>query len=227
LSVGCRALTEKNRARLRQFDDPDNVAALLGLPHKLIGIANRKRNPRAGALLAQIAAAIEILTMAPIRLDNLRCLDIGQNLVRPSRRSKELHVVFPASDVKNRQPLDYPLPVPSAALIERYANEFRPRLASSSCTALFPGRWGGSKGANTLAGQISQTIRSYTGLKMNPHLFRHVMAKIYLDANPGGYEVVRRVLGHRSIDTTTAFYTGLETAAAVRHFDATILKLRK
>jgi hypothetical protein len=34
------------------------------------------------------------------------------------------------------------------------------------------------------------------------------------------------VLGHRSIDTTTSYYTGLETAAAVRHFDNTILKLR-
>jgi integrase len=62
---------------------------------------------------------------------------------------------------------------------------------------------------------------------MNTHLFRHATAKIYLDANPGGYEVVRRVLGHRSSDTTSRYYTGLETAAAVRHFDDTILKLGK
>ena len=53
------------------------------------------------------------------------------------------------------------------------------------------------------------------------------MAKIYLDRNPGGHEVIRRVLGHRSINTTTSFYTGFETAAAVRHFDAVILQLRK
>jgi integrase len=227
LSVGPRSLTEKNRGRLRQFDDPENVAALLGLPHKLIGIASRKRNVRAGALLAQIAVAIEILIMAPIRLDNLRCLDIEQNLVRPHRRSKELHVVFPATDVKNREPLDYPLPVPSVALIERYLLEFRPHLASPSCIALFPGRWGKPKRANTLRGQICQIIRSHTGLEMNPHLFRHAMAKIYLDANPGGYEVVRRVLAHRSIDTTSRYYTGGEAAAAVRHFDDTVLKLRE
>jgi hypothetical protein len=65
LSVGPRALTEKNRGRLRQFDDPDNVAALIDLPHKLIGIASRKRNPRAGALLAQIAVDIAIMIMSP------------------------------------------------------------------------------------------------------------------------------------------------------------------
>ena len=56
---------------------------------------------------------------------------------------------------------------------------------------------------------------------------RHIAAKLFLDANPGAYEVVRRVLGHRSIDTTTCFYTGLETPAAVRHFDKTILHLRR
>jgi integrase len=61
---------------------------------------------------------------------------------------------------------------------------------------------------------------------MHPHLFRHVAAKLFLDAQPGAYEVVRRVLGHRSIETTTGFYTGLETAASVRHFDRTILRLR-
>jgi site-specific recombinase XerD len=62
---------------------------------------------------------------------------------------------------------------------------------------------------------------------MNPHLFRHATAKIYLDAKPGKYGVVQRTLGHLSMNTTKIFYAGSETAAAVRHFDDTILKLRK
>lgn len=99
-SVGRRGLTEKNRHLLRQFDDPDNVTALLDLPQKLMGIAERKRNPRAVALLVQLAVAIEILTMAPIRLGNLCDLDLEQNLVRPRRRSKEMHIVLPAEQVK-------------------------------------------------------------------------------------------------------------------------------
>jgi integrase len=226
LRVGPRSLTLKNRARLRQFDDPANVAALLGLPHKLIGIATRNRNLRAGALQAQAAAAIEILIMTAVRRGNLTNLDLEQNLVRPGR-GRQRHVYFPASDVKNAQEIEYPLPPESVELIERYVTEFRPRLASPSCTALFPGRWGGPKGANTLGGQISKIIRYHTGLEMTPHLFRHVMAKIYLDVIPGRYGVVQRTLGHRSIDTTTTYYTGLETAAAVRHFDAVILKLRR
>ncbi|MEJ1936149.1 hypothetical protein WDZ92_38640, partial [Nostoc sp. NIES-2111] len=33
----------------------------------------------------------------------------------------------------------------------------------------------------------------------------------------------RRVLGHKSIATTTSFYAGAETTAAVRHFDTVVL----
>ena len=225
LEIDRYGLTEKNRARLRQFDDPDNVVTLLRLPEKLMRIATRNRKPRAGALLAQTATAIGILLMAPIRIGNLADLDLERDLIRPGR-GKQLHIVLSAGQAKGREFLEYRLPAPSVELIERYLVNFRPRLAHPRCTALFPGKGGGAKAINTLRKQISDTVHSYTGLKMNPHLFRHAMAKIFLDQNPGEHEVVRRVLGHKSIDTTTSYYTGLETAAAVRHFDDTILKLQ-
>jgi hypothetical protein len=227
LEIGRNGLTEKNRTRLRQFDDPDNVVALLCLPKKLMRIAARNRNPFAGALQAQTAVAIEILLMAPIRIGNLSDLDLDRDLIRPGR-GKQLHIVLAADQVKGREPLEYPLPESSVELIERYLEKFRPRLERHPrCTALFPGKDGGAKASNTLRNQISDTVHSYTGITINPHLFRHVMAKIFLDKNPGQQEIVRRVLGHKSIDTTTSYYTGLETAAAVRHFDDTILQLRK
>jgi hypothetical protein len=49
---------------------------------------------------------------------------------------------------------------------------------------------------------------------------------MYLDANPGSYEVVRLLLGHKSIKTTLSFYTGLEGPAAARHFHSNVLRLR-
>ena len=51
-----------------------------------------------------------------------------------------------------------------------------------------------------------------TGLVMNPHLFRHLGAHLFLERHPGSYEEVRRVLGHKNIDTTIENYAGLETA---------------
>ena len=222
LDTGRRGLTEINRARLRPLDDRCNVLALVHLPAKLMTIASRKQQRRLGAILAQIAVAIEILLMAPLRIGNLVNLDLERNLVRPGR-GKALHIVIEPAEVKNKEPLEYPLPPQSGALIERYVEEFRPWLAPTSSTALFPGEGGRPKRRHTLGKQISDAIHAHTGMRFHPHLFRHATAKLFLDEHPGGYEVVRRVLGHRSIDTTTRFYTGLEAPAAVRHFDATIL----
>jgi integrase len=223
LDVGSPGLTEKNRTRLRQIEDPQQAFALLRLPLDLIEIAAQK--PHAGALQAQAAVAIEILLMAPLRLDNLARLDLEQNVVRPGR-GPGMHIVIERENVKNDEPLDYPLPPPCVTLIERYLAEFRPRLASSRCTALFPGRGDGPKSSNALREQITKAVHRHTGMQMNPYLFRHATAKLYLDGNFGDYETVRRVLAHRSITTTTTFYTGLETGPAVRHFDETILNLR-
>src|SRR5579864_9110592 len=66
VSVGRPGLTSRNRERLRQFDDPRNVVALLLLPQVLMRIAEAQElPPRRCALAAQTAVAIEILLMAP------------------------------------------------------------------------------------------------------------------------------------------------------------------
>jgi hypothetical protein len=53
------------------------------------------------------------------------------------------------------------------------------------------------------------------------------VAKIFLDRNPGQYEVVRLLLGHKSVQTTIAFYAGAETASAARHYVRTIVDIRQ
>ena len=104
---------------------------------------------------------------------------------------------------------------------------YLPRLTTAPTTWLFPRRHGdGHKAGQHLSTQIKKEIFRLTGLEVHVHLFRHIAAKLYLDANPGGYEVIRRVLGHRSMDTTVRAYTGLEGAAAARHFDSVIEDLR-
>ena len=66
--------------RLRPFNEPENVSVLLALPQELMRQAQRHRNFRRGAVRAQLAVAIEILLMAPIRMRNLVNLDIEQIL---------------------------------------------------------------------------------------------------------------------------------------------------
>lgn len=130
--------------------------------------------------------------------------------------------------MKNRELLDYPLTEGTLALLDRYLAEAWPRLATApGCTALFPGRGGRPKGRAVLGRQIRDVVFRHTGLRITQHFFRHAGAKLYLDARPGEYETMRRVLAHRSMETTVGYYAGLESAAAVRHFDRTILGLRR
>jgi integrase len=57
-----------------------------------------------------------------------------------------------------------------------------------------------------------------TGLRLTAHQFRHAAAALMLQHDPGNYEWVRRVLGHRNIRTTINFYIGLETTQANERF---------
>jgi hypothetical protein len=66
-----RGLAAVNRARLRQLDDSGNVRALLMLPATLMRMAVADSDRQRGAIQAQLAVAIEILLMAPMRLGNL------------------------------------------------------------------------------------------------------------------------------------------------------------
>ena len=42
-------------------------------------------------------------------------------------------------------------------------------------------------------------------------------AKTILDDQPGAYEAVRQLLGHKNLKTTTWFYAGLDTRRAGLH----------
>jgi integrase/recombinase XerD len=61
-------------------------------------------------------------------------------------------------------------------------------------------------------------VISYTRSLFTVHQFRHAAAATILKQRPGDYEFVRRILGHRNVQTTMRFYTGLEAFRAGEHF---------
>jgi integrase len=225
LAVRRVGMTAKNRERLRPLDDPGTVAAFLSLPTRIRReVEADKRNRRTYAILAQMAAASAILQAAPIRLKNLTGLHLTKNLIA---RGKSLYLVIGEDETKNEEPIDFELPAETVEILSWYVREHRPRLLRQPSDALFPGAGGKAKSSRTLALQLSQTVFRFTGLRFNTHLFRHAGGKIFLDARPGQYEVVRRVLGHRSIATTTSTYTGAETRSAGLHFASVIAERRR
>jgi integrase len=224
LSTGRRGLTAKNRERLRSFDDPQTVALFLGLPQRIRReVEKDPRLPKRKAVAAQMAAAIAILQAVPLRIKNLAEIDMRKNLIA---RGKRVYLVVAEGDTKNGEPVDFELPPVTVEIVAWYIRDYRQHLLRAPTDALFPGEGSGSKSEQGLGAQIKAAVFRFSGLTINPHLFRHAGAKIFLDQRPGQYEVIRQVLRHRSIETTTSFYAGAETRSAGQHFASVIGGLR-
>jgi integrase len=221
-----RGMTERNRAILRQFDDPRALAALFSFGPDQFAEARRRDDGSARtARRAAIALAVELLIWCPIRISNLIGIHLDDHICRARSDDGPVHLAIPAGEVKNREPLEFPLLPHLARMIDDFTRHFRPRLAPPASRFLFAGKHGHVERL-TLGETITRRIFDVTGLRMNPHVFRHLGAMLYLRENPGGFEVVRRTLAHRDPSTTINAYMGLETRAATRHFDETILRVR-
>ena len=224
VSVQTGGLTAKNRERLRPFDDPEHVRRFLCLPDTIRQHVERdKRAPAQKAVLAQVAAAIALLQAIPIRIANMCAIEINRHL-KPQR--KGVHLVISESETKNRHPVDFNIPENALGILRWYMAEYRPYLVREPTDALFPGRNGKHKIAATLGLQIKKAVFEFTGLAFNVHLFRHFAGKAFLDQQPGNYEVVRQVLGHKRLDTTTSFYSGAEAKRASVMFNDMVDTLR-
>lgn len=225
-----QGLTLKNRDRLRQLDDLKNVRLLLDFPFREVERAIKAdQGRRRDAVYVQIALAVGLLLMMPVRAANLVGLHLDSHIQR-SRSGKNgvVHIVIRGFEVKNGEDLEFEIPAEIVRLLDLYLKDFRPRLTNHENRWLFPGRNPDShKAIMTMGEQVRARVFKSTGLRVNLHLFRHIGAKLYLDQNPGGYEVVRRLLGHRSSETTIRFYAGMEGKSASRHYDDVILQLRQ
>lgn len=212
VAVPHSGMTAKNRERLRPFDDDSLVVEFVCLPDTIRKKVERDRRPaRLKARHAQMAAAIAILLVIPLRRTNLAAIDINRHFV--SNRNG-VYLVIPEHETKNRVAINFQIPPFALEIIKWYMIEYRPHLFHGESVALFPGRDGQPKSPATLAIQIKETMREFLGLEFNIHLFRHAAGKIFLDLNPGNYEVVRQLLRHKSVNTTTSAYSGAETRKA-------------
>ncbi len=213
-------MAPKNRRRLRQFDLPANLEALLTLPQRVLAETLPEENvDRATAQRFMCAIAVELLTVAPVRMKNLAALELDRHF-RATRRGREevVHIVIPSEETKNGVPFETPLPRKTARMISVYVENYRPQLGGERSNHLFPGRDKPGRLPGSLGNTISKFILRETGLQMHPHLFRQLAGKMYLDHHPDQLEVVRQFLGHRRSETTEGTYVEFEVARAHARF---------
>ena len=219
-------MTPKNRHKLRAISDPHTRALLLHAPRNLMREAEALQLPKRATRLARTALAVELLQVVPMRVCSLRNLRLGEHLICKREGSNQYtHLHVPGAETKNGVPIDWELPSSTVKLIKTYLERFRE--AESGNSYLFPGEGNKPIATTTMATYFRETLAQFIGAEINPHLMRHLAALLFLEANPGAYEMASRVLGHKNVQTTTAFYCGLEVDAASRRYDEVVLRARK
>jgi site-specific recombinase XerC len=175
----------------------------------------------------QTALAIDLLIHVPMRMQNLACLNFQRHLHWPQGRRKPALVTLRSDETKNHIPGEFEIPTALAERLQVYRNEIAPAVIGKRPDAVFVSFSGRPRKQDTIKMTVTKTIRSHLGVHLTPHQFRHVDTKFVLDAYPGAYELVRQLLMHTNVRTTTEFYAGIDTRRAARAHADLVMKLRE
>lgn len=224
-----QGMTPSVREKLRRLIQTRPRHLLLALPAELMRRARLAGvTPVQAARMARMATIIEILLICPMRLQNLHTLRPDLHFRRLDPKGRRItHIVIDGAYVKNREPIEWEVRPENADLIEAYIRDFRPALAGPGNPYLFPGEGMETYSTSALQTAVCNVTLEEIKVRVNVHLFRHFAAWLHLKHHPGAYEDVRRILGHRSIQTTINTYVGFETEAAAERFDSVVLQERR
>ncbi|PUB09596.1 tyrosine-type recombinase/integrase [Yoonia sediminilitoris] len=221
-----RGMTKKNRDRLRVLQNDERMRRLLNMPDRLFTHPPKgKANAYTKALAREDAVAIAILLICPVRIKNLAGIHLERHIQRPG--DGRAYLVLVDDEVKNERPLEFEFPKDLIRMIDQHLATRSPMMCPRGTQWLFPRRdVAAPVEPSQLSSRIAKRVRKQTGLEVNAHLFRHLAVMNWLDANPGGYEVARRLLGHSEVSRTISLYSGLEVKSATRAF-ADLIETKK
>jgi len=223
LNPGTTGFTEKNRECLRQFLDTRKLVNLLTLPNRVLDeVARRDKLRRRDAVRVEFAVATGILLNIPLRADNLAGLDLSRHLKFVGTHTL---LIVPQEETKNDVPVEAEFPPRLVEQLDIYIQTYRPLLIQEPTPWLFPGENGARRPSGGFAQQLSAFIAKEVGVVITAHQFRHLAAKLYLDRNPHDFETVRRLLGHKSIETTRRYYRELDSVLAGKRYAAMLDQL--
>lgn len=212
-----KGMTRKNRDRLRPLQDDRTHLKLLLLPEKIFARETGKAEPYLAALAREDALAIALLLHCPLRIKNIAGIHIEQHLQHIG--DGKLYLVMAEDDTKTKTPIESELPKDLVRMLKKHLATRAPILCAKGTVWLFPRRDGqGAIDPSHLSSRLKQRIRTEVGIEMNAHLFRHLAAMTWLNAQPGAYEAARRLLGHATSSHTLNLYSGLEARSATNAF---------
>ncbi len=161
----------------------------------------------------------------PLRLKNLSSLAFGRHLARTSERYV-FH--FEAAEMKNRRPLEFPLPDGLACWFDRYLERHRPILLQGhSSDAVWITKQGRPMRPFSVHARITKVTKRLFGKPMSTHLFRHALATSIAIEDPEHVRMATALLGHRQLNTTDRYYNMAQALQSSRAHASLIANLRR
>lgn len=234
-----RMLRKLRAARQPARDDRARLVPardLLTLGWALIERAERQAewSSRRRALHLRDGLLILFLCACPLREGSLAVLQTGHQL---ERRGDCWWVVLARAEVKNRRPLEQPLPAAFTPAIERYLAYWRPILLArqaiyGAAAAVDPGHFWLSESGGPLRPKdfnriVNAVTRRELGRALNVHVFRKLVPTELAIHDPRHVGVAQAVLGHASCETTDAAYNLARALDAARQVHATLDTFRR
>jgi integrase/recombinase XerD len=147
---------------------------------------------------------IAFLALIPVRSRTLVAMRIGSHLVKTGDL---WGLDIPATDTKNKRPLDYPISRELSAKIDLYLDRFRSRIPGAE---KHTGLWASNQGRPMCAMAIYEAVRNRTrkafGFAVNLHRFRHAAASFWSIQDPANVRGAKDLLGQWSFGTTEKHY---------------------
>ncbi len=220
-------LTDKNKSFLRRFDDTQLFDSLLTLPDKIWRNARRGMSKSKRPFIdIQTSLAIDILLAIPLRMQNLASLSFRDHLHWPNGRGKPAMLIIKGAETKNGIAIEAEIPPELADRLWTYRTEIAPDIIRKRPDALFVTTTGRVRTQGAITAAIEKAVYRHLGIRLTPHQFRHFAAKVILDANPGAHELVRQLLVHKNMKTTTNYYAGINTMRAGRAHAELLMQLK-
>ena len=163
---------------------------------------------------------IALLAARPLRRRNFAAIEIGRQL-RCSGAGYRLQ--FEASETKTHRPLDFPVPAPLIACLQRYISIHRPVLCGRSQTGdpterLWVSTVGTSMDETSIYDRIVKLTRAEFGQPINPHLFRDCAATSIATETPEHVRITKEILGHGTLQASERYYNHAQSLQATGRY---------
>jgi hypothetical protein len=220
-------LTAKNKALALQFESDRMRAKLLFFAEQLMAeVGQRLAQGRLRFVDAQVAIAVDIDLVIPLRPQNLSSLTWQRNFSEPDGPKGRLLLHIPARETKSKlQDLVAEIPEDAAKRLRWYRRHILPALNADPNGPLFVAKTGSAKTQETLSLQFTQVMKRRLGVHLTLHQLRHLAAIWYLDEHPDDFETPKAFLGH-AWSKSTRIYAGDSGRRASKAYSYFVLRQR-